>query len=165
MTRGILGLGSNLGDRWSTLDRALSTLRSVVGDLVLSPVYETAPIGGPEDQGPYLNCVVVLNWTDSAQALLDLCHRLEQDANRVRKQRWGERTLDVDVLFIDGYESDDPELTIPHPRMFDRAFVLMPLEEVAPDIVDPEWRTRLGAHATSQVAIRRVGVLLSPVKE
>lgn len=165
MTRGILGLGSNLGDRWSALDRAVGTLRSIVGDLVLSSVYETSPVGGPKDQGPYLNCVVVLNWTGSPGALLDLCHRLEQDANRVRRERWGPRTLDVDVLFIDGYVSDDPGLTVPHPRMGDRAFVLMPLEEVAPDIVDPDWRSRFGARETNEAAIRRVGVLLSPVEE
>lgn len=165
MTRGILGLGSNLGDRWGTLDQAVTTLRAVVGDLVVSSIYETAPVGGPKDQGPYLNCVVVLDWSGSPQALLDLCHRLEQDANRVREERWGARTLDVDVLVIDGYASDDPGLIVPHPRMFDRSFVLMPLEEVAPDIVDPGWRTRLGAPETAEAAIRRVGVLLSPVKE
>ena len=165
MTRGILGLGSNLGDRWSTLDHAIATLRVVVGDLVLSSVYESAPVGGPGGQGPYLNCVVVLDWSGSPGELLALCHRLEQDANRVRQERWGARTLDVDVLMIDGYASDDPELIVPHPRMFDRAFVLMPLEEVASDVVDPGWRARLGASETDESAIRRVGVLLSPVKE
>ena len=165
MTRGILGLGSNLGDRWSTLDHAVATLREVVGDLVLSSVYESAPVGGPAGQGPYLNCVVVLDWSGSPEDLLALSHRLEQDANRVRRERWGARTLDVDVLMIDGYSSDDPELIVPHPRMFDRAFVLMPLEEVASDVVDPGWRARLGASETDESAIRRVGVLLSPVKE
>ena len=164
MTRGILGLGSNLGHRWSTLDQAVTTLRTVVGDLVVSSVYETAPVGGPKDQGPYLNCVVVLDWSDSPQALLGLCHRLEEDANRVRQERWGARTLDVDVLLVDGYASDDPELVVPHPRMFDRAFVLMPLEEVAPDTVDPDWRTRLGALCLDEREIRRVGVLLSVVR-
>ncbi len=165
MTRGILGLGSNLGDRWSTLDRAVMTLRSVVGELVVSSVYESAPVGGPEGQGPYLNCVVVIDWQGSPLDLLALCHRLERDANRVRRERWGARTLDVDVLMIDGYTGTDPELIVPHPRMFDRAFVLMPLEEVAPDLVDPGWRTRLGEPATTEPAIRRVGALLSAVSE
>lgn len=165
MTRGILGLGSNLGDRWSTLEHAVSTLHSVVGDLVISSVYETAPVGGPSHQGPYLNCVVVLDWAGSPTELLALCRGLEQDANRVRNERWGARTLDVDVLVIEGYASDDPELIVPHPRMFDRAFVLMPLEEVAPDIVDPGWQTRLGASSTGETAIRCVGVLLSRVQE
>ncbi|HUY07716.1 MAG TPA: 2-amino-4-hydroxy-6-hydroxymethyldihydropteridine diphosphokinase [Acidimicrobiales bacterium] len=165
MTRGILGFGSNLGDRWETLARAMGALGSIVPDLVVSSVFESAPVGGPEAQGPYLNCVAVFSWAGTPGELLNLCHRLEQEAGRVRRERWGARTLDVDVLVIDGYSSADPELTVPHPRMFDRAFVLMPLEEVAPDAVDVGWRSRLGTIETGERAIRCVGVLLSPVKE
>ncbi len=165
MTRAILGLGSNLGDRWSTLDHAVSTLRSAVGELLLSSIYESAPVGGPSGQGPYLNCVVVFDWSGTPGELLDLCHRLEHDAHRVRKERWGARTLDVDVLVIDGFSSDDPTLSVPHPRMFDRAFVLMPLEEVAPDVVDPGWRERRRVSDSGESDVRRVGALLSPVKE
>jgi 2-amino-4-hydroxy-6-hydroxymethyldihydropteridine diphosphokinase len=97
-------------------------------------VYETAPVGGP-DQGPYLNCVVLLETDLDARALLDVAQERERAAIRRRGVRWGPRTLDVDVLWIDGQTVREPDLEVPHPRMFERAFVLVPLGDVAPDLV------------------------------
>ena len=138
-TRAFLGLGSNLGDRWAHLRRAVDQLRAGGRTPVtaVSRVYETEPVGGPDDQGPYLNLVVELAvpaGTDPYR-LLEECRRLEAAAGRVRTVRWGPRTLDVDVLWIDGVALDDPELTVPHPRWRERMFVLAPLAELAPDLV------------------------------
>lgn len=130
--RAILGLGSNLGDRAAHLRSAVGALGDEV--VAVSGVHETAPVGGPE-QGLYLNLVVVLETVRSAHDLLHLAQSLEAAADRVRVERWGPRTLDVDVLWIDGETVDTPELTVPHPRMFERAFVCVPLREVAADIV------------------------------
>ncbi len=136
MTRAFLGLGSNLGERERFLADALGTL----GDSVraVSDVYETEPVGGPGGQGPFLNLVVELDTDLEPAALLAVCRRLESAAERVREVRWGPRTLDVDVLWIDGVTLDDPELTVPHPRMRQRRFVLAPLSELAPELVDSE---------------------------
>ena len=104
----------------------------------VSRVYETSPVGGPDGQGPFLNVVVELALAPGADpyGLLEECRRLEAAAGRVRAARWGPRTLDADVLWIDGVVLDDPELTVPHPRWRDRRFVLAPLRELAPDLVD-----------------------------
>jgi 2-amino-4-hydroxy-6-hydroxymethyldihydropteridine diphosphokinase len=133
--RAFLGLGSNLGDRARHLRDAVDTLRAV--DLrAVSPVYETEPVGGPGGQGAYLNLVAELDTDRSPHDLLGVCHRLEAAAGRVRDERWGPRTLDVDVLWIDGVTMDDPDLQVPHPRMWERRFVLAPLRDLAPDLVD-----------------------------
>jgi 2-amino-4-hydroxy-6-hydroxymethyldihydropteridine diphosphokinase len=135
LRRAFLGLGSNLGDRVQNLREAVETLRAV--DLrAVSPVYETEPVGGPGGQGAYLNLVVQLETARSAHDLLGVCHRLESAAGRVRDERWGPRTLDVDVLWIDGVTVDDPDLRVPHPRMWERRFVLAPLRDLAPDLAD-----------------------------
>jgi 2-amino-4-hydroxy-6-hydroxymethyldihydropteridine diphosphokinase len=133
--RAFLGLGSNLGDRARHLLDAVETLRAV--DLwAVSPVYETEPVGGPGGQGAYLNLVAELDTERSPHDLLGVCHRLEAAAGRVRDERWGPRTLDVDVLWIDGVTVDEPDLQVPHPRMWERRFVLAPLRDLAPDLVD-----------------------------
>lgn len=131
MTRAFLGLGSNLGDRLAELRRAVAALPDVVA---VSPVYETAPVGGPE-QGAFLNLVVELDTARGPRELLDVCRRLEAEAQRVRQERWGPRTLDVDVLWVDGEIVDDPDLQVPHPRMWQRRFALAPLADLAPDLV------------------------------
>lgn len=136
--RALLALGSNLGDRRAHLAGALAEIPDLVA---VSGVYETAPVGGPDDQGAYLNLVVALDTDLSARELLDLCGRLEQAAERVREVRWGPRTLDVDVLWIDGVTVDEPDLVVPHPRMLERRFVQVPLLDVAPDLADLDWRT------------------------
>lgn len=130
--RVFLGLGSNLGDRAGLLRGAVAGLGDEV--VAVSSLYETDPVGGP-DQGSFLNLVVELRTAASARELLDRAQRLEAEAERVRTVRWGPRTLDVDVLWIDGETVDDPDLVVPHPRMFERAFVLVPLAELAPDLV------------------------------
>ena len=133
--RAFIGLGSNLGDRRVTLRQAVRALQ-VGGDVVaVSPLYETEPVGGPEDQGPYLNLVVELATSDGPRELLARCQSLEQDAHRVRTVRWGPRTLDADVLLVGDLAVHDPDLIVPHPRMWERRFVVQPLKDLAPDLV------------------------------
>lgn len=130
--RALLALGSNLGDRAAFLRRAVAAIPDVVD---VSFVYETDPVGGPEQQ-PFLNLVVALDTELSPYELLGVCRERESEAERVREVRWGPRTLDVDVLWVDGESVDDPpDLIVPHPRMFERAFVLVPLADVAPDVL------------------------------
>lgn len=131
MTRAYLGLGSNLGDRLAYLRAAVEAMPDVVA---VSKVYETAPVGGPE-QDAYLNLVVELDTELDARGLLGRCRELEEAAARVRVERWGPRTLDVDVLWHGSGPVDEPDLIVPHPRMFERAFVLVPLRDVAPDLI------------------------------
>ncbi|HEV7761796.1 MAG TPA: 2-amino-4-hydroxy-6-hydroxymethyldihydropteridine diphosphokinase [Acidimicrobiales bacterium] len=140
MTRAFLGLGSNLGDRRQHLRDAVDTLSDPdagLGFVAVSPIYETDPVGGP-DQDRYLNLVVELDTACSPRELLAICHRLESAAGRVRVEHWGPRTLDVDVLWIEGVTLDEPDLVVPHPRMWERRFVLAPLRDLAPDLVDDE---------------------------
>ena len=115
----------------------METLRAV--DLVaVSPVYETDPVGGPAGQGAFLNLVVELRTERTPRELLGVCERLESAAERVRGVRWGPRTLDVDVLWMEGITVDEPDLVVPHPRMWERRFVLAPLRDLAPDLVAPD---------------------------
>jgi 2-amino-4-hydroxy-6-hydroxymethyldihydropteridine diphosphokinase len=132
--RVFLGLGSNMGDRVRYLRDAVRTLQDV-GLVAVSPVYETDPVGGP-DQDRYLNLVVELHTDRTPHELLGVCHRLEAAADRVRVEPWGPRTLDVDILWIDGVTVDDDDLTVPHPRMRQRRFVVAPLHDLAPDLAD-----------------------------
>ncbi len=134
MTRAFLGLGSNLGDRAAFLRAAVGALPDRVA---VSPVYETEPIGRP-DQGAYLNLVVELDTSLGPRELLEQCHALEQEAGRAREVRWGPRTLDVDVLWVEGHTIDEPDLEVPHPRLWERRFVLAPLADLAPDLVAAE---------------------------
>jgi len=134
--RAFLGFGSNLGDRHDLLAAAVDDLP---GKYAVSGLYETAPVGGPV-QGSYLNLVVEIHTYLSPHDLLDACQDLEQSAGRVRMERWGPRTLDVDVLLYGQLELEDPDLTIPHPRMYERAFVLYPLAELAPELLPDDWK-------------------------
>lgn len=146
--RAFIGLGSNLGDRWGHLRKAVDQLRagSAMPVTAVSSVYETAPVGGPEGQGPYFNVVVELAVplaVDPYRLLVE-CRRLEAAAGRVRAARWGPRTLDADVLWIDGCTVATDDLTVPHPRWRERRFVQAPMAELAPDLVSPEDVTRAG---------------------
>lgn len=137
--RVFLSLGSNLGDRRHLLAEAVESLGSAVASV--SPVYETDPVGGPE-QDRFLNIVVQLLTASDPRELLAICHRLESAAGRVRQERWGPRTLDVDIIWIDGETVDEPDLQVPHPRMWDRRFVLRPLADLAPELVPPDVLAR-----------------------
>jgi 2-amino-4-hydroxy-6-hydroxymethyldihydropteridine diphosphokinase len=147
--RVFLGLGSNVGDRWRFLRDAVASLPDLVA---VSPVYETDPVGGPAGQAPYLNLVAELSTSLPPRQLLGICHRLETAADRVRHERWGPRTLDIDILLIDGVELDDPDLQVPHPRMRERRFVLEPLRDLAPELVTEDLE-RLGR------GVRRAGTI------
>lgn len=141
--RAFLGLGSNLGDRRGFLRDAIASLGPMVQQV--SPVYETDPVGGPE-QDRYLNVVVEVATDLEPRALLAVCHRLESGAGRVRDERWGPRTLDVDILIVDGVTVDESDLQIPHPRWRERRFVLRPLADIAPDLVDPDDLDQADGH-------------------
>ncbi len=140
MTRAVLSLGANLGDRAGALRGAIEAL--VPDGLVArSTLYETPP-WGPVEQPPYLNAVVVVRGDRDAAGWLARAHELEQAAGRTREVRWGARTLDVDVVAVTGDDgrpvvSDDPALTLPHPRAHERAFVLVPWLSLDPAAVLP----------------------------
>ena len=153
-----VGLGSNLGDREAHLREALRALRALDASLAVSSVYETAPVGGPP-QGPYLNCVVRLETVLEPQELLAFAHRLEDEAGRVRTVKHGPRTLDVDLLLAEGVSLHTPELTLPHPRMYERGFVLAPLEDLDPALVPPDWRDRIPGSETLAEDVRRLGTI------
>ncbi|MGA0366240.1 MAG: 2-amino-4-hydroxy-6-hydroxymethyldihydropteridine diphosphokinase [Ilumatobacteraceae bacterium] len=139
--RAIVALGSNLGRREAHLRFAVGRLgESVVAQ---SQVFETDPVGGPDDQGAYLNMVVVLETELDPYALLRWLHRIEADAGRERVVHWGPRTLDLDLLFFDDVVITGGNLAVPHPRYAERRFVLAPLSEVAPDKCPENWERDL----------------------
>jgi len=134
--RAVLSLGSNLGNRLETLQGAIDALEDTPGVRVkaVSPVYETEPWGVAADSQPsYFNAVVVLKTTLPPSSLLERAHAVEEAFNRVRDERWGPRTLDVDIVAYAEVVSDDPVLTLPHPRAHERAFVLVPWHDVEPE--------------------------------
>lgn len=151
--RAFLALGSNLGDRVAHLREAVTALPDV--DAV-SAVYETPPVSEVA-QDAYLNMVVRLDTTLDARALLEECRTREAAAERVRVVHWGPRTLDVDVLWVDGETVDDPpDLLVPHPRMYERSFVLVPLADVGPDLL-PDGYDVEGVAKTDEIV--RLGSL------
>jgi 2-amino-4-hydroxy-6-hydroxymethyldihydropteridine diphosphokinase len=121
-----VGLGANLGDRRTALRRAVASLGGLGERVAVSPLYETAPVGGPP-QPHYLNAVVVLETGLGPRALLDRLLGLEREAGRIRRGRWGPRRLDLDLLLFADREIEEPGLRVPHPRMAERRFVLEPL--------------------------------------
>ena len=135
-----LALGSNMGDRLATLQRAVDLLdaRSGIDVVRSSRVYETEPVGPP--QPPYLNAVIEVRTDLEPRELLKECLAVEAELGRVRAERWGPRTIDVDVLTYDEREVAEPDLQIPHPRMHERAFVLIPLSDLAADPMLPGGR-------------------------
>jgi 2-amino-4-hydroxy-6-hydroxymethyldihydropteridine diphosphokinase len=147
--RAFLGMGSNVGDRQRHLVDAIESLSGVVA---VSPVYETDPVGGPS-QDPFLNLVVELTTSLSPRQLLGVAHRLESAAGRVRTEHWGPRTLDVDVLLVGDLTVDEADLVVPHPRMWQRRFVLAPLADLAPELVP------LNALARAEGRVSMIGPL------
>jgi len=138
-TRCLIAIGSNLGDRLENVRAGLSALSShdeVTVDAV-SSLYETAPVGGPDNQGPYLNGAFAATTTLGAAELLALLHRIEASRERERTVHWGPRTLDLDLLVHGDLVSDDEALQVPHPRQHQRRFVLVPVCDVAADLVHP----------------------------
>jgi 3-oxoacyl-[acyl-carrier protein] reductase len=140
MVRAYVALGSNLGDRAGFLGRALQALREHPDITVLqvSSVIETEPVGGPPGQGPYLNAVAEIDTTLDAEELLRFLLETEDTLGRVRVERFGPRTIDLDLLLYGALIREGTDLTLPHPRMHEREFVLQPLAEIAPHLVHPE---------------------------
>ncbi|HWH05752.1 MAG TPA: 2-amino-4-hydroxy-6-hydroxymethyldihydropteridine diphosphokinase, partial [Gaiellaceae bacterium] len=135
-----LGLGSNLGDRHAHLDAARAALEQRgIRVRRVSRRYETEPVGGPSDQPWFLNEVLEIDTDVDPEALLRVCLDVEASIGRVREdaERWGPRTIDIDVLVYGSVRHDSPTLTVPHPRIAARAFVLAPLVELAPDLEVP----------------------------
>ena len=145
----VLSLGSNVGDRHAHLRAGLEVIASRLAVTAVSPFYETAPVGGVA-QADFLNCIALVD-TDDPELALAAAHAAEEARGRLRSTRWGPRSLDVDVIDVDGQERDDPRLTLPHPRAHERAFVLRPWLDVDPDAVvvgrGPAWLllARVGA--------------------
>ena len=156
-TRCLIALGSNLGDRKENLRAGIAGICDAAGiDIVaVSPLYETAPVGGPDDQGPYFNAALAADTTLGAAELLTLLHRIEAGQERQRVVHWGPRTLDLDLLVFGDLVSDaaaDPEthtetdtgtgtgaLRVPHPRMHERRFVMVPVCDIASEVVHPSF--------------------------
>jgi 2-amino-4-hydroxy-6-hydroxymethyldihydropteridine diphosphokinase len=155
----VLSIGSNLGDRLAHLQTAVDTMRPWLS--AVSPIYETAP-WGPIEQDDYLNAVLVVTDADAtAKDWLARAQAAEQAAGRTRDVRWGPRTLDVDVIVVDDVTSDDPAITLPHPRAAERAFVLVPWLAVDSDAMLAGWPVRSiverldaqGVHARPDLAV------------
>ena len=158
-THALIGLGSNLGDREAILDSAIASLSATPGIdvLAVSSYLETEPVGGPDGQGSYFNAAVSVATTLAPGSLHDHLRRIERGAGRVRLVRWGERVLDLDILLFGLTILDSPNLTIPHPRMAVRRFVVAPSAEIAPNMIEP--RTRLSLSALLANLDRRPSVL------
>ena len=155
MTRVFLGLGSNLGDRLDNLRRALRLLEDRgVRVLRSSRVYETDPVGGPP-QPDYLNAVVEVETGGTARELLTNCLETERALGRIRKERWGPRLIDIDVLTFGTQEIEEPDLRVPHPRMHERGFVLIPLLELD---ADPALPGRRKAHSLRLGTLSLAGI-------
>ncbi|MFC8915453.1 2-amino-4-hydroxy-6-hydroxymethyldihydropteridine diphosphokinase [Streptomyces sp. WAC05374] len=156
--RAVISLGSNLGNRLETLQGAIDALEDTPGVRVkaVSPVYETEPWGvEPGSQPSYFNAVVLLKTTLPPASLLERAHAVEEAFHRVRDERWGARTIDVDIVAYADVVSDDPVLTLPHPRAHQRAFVLAPWHDVEPEAQLPG----VGAIADLLGGVGRDGVL------
>jgi 2-amino-4-hydroxy-6-hydroxymethyldihydropteridine diphosphokinase len=138
-----IALGSNLSDRLEHLQAGAQLLEVHQGIRITgkSRIFETEPVGGPDNQGAYLNAVVRLESRFTARHLLDVLLETELQRGRVRSERWGPRTLDLDLLIHGLEQIDEPGLIVPHPRLYERAFVLEPLGDLAPDLDVPGLRT------------------------
>ncbi|MFF4962965.1 2-amino-4-hydroxy-6-hydroxymethyldihydropteridine diphosphokinase [Streptomyces sp. NPDC001222] len=162
--RAVISIGSNLGNRLENLQGAIDALEDTPGVRVkaVSPVYETEPWGvAPGSQPTYFNAVVVVKTTLPPSSLLERAHAVEEAFHRVRDERWGARTLDVDIISYAEVVSGDPVLTLPHPRAHERAFVLAPWYDLDPAAQLPSR----GPVADLLAAVTREGVLLRPDQE
>ncbi len=150
-----LGVGSNLGDRLAHLQGAVDLLAAEAGIEVIgcSRVWETDPVGGPP-QPDFLNAVVRVDTSLAPVALLEACLRVEAALGRVRDERWGPRTIDIDVLLVDTIVCDEPELILPHPRITERAFVILPLLELDPSITLPDGTALVSVSTVGEAGAR-----------
>lgn len=157
MARALVGLGSNLGDRLASLRSAAGALRATAGiePLAASSVWLSPPMG-PVAQGEFLNAVVLIETELTPRALLARLLEIEAAHGRERRARWGPRTVDLDLLWLSGVTIDEPGLTVPHPGLATRAFVLRPAAELAPDLTLPDGRTLAAAAEESDDACVRV---------
>jgi 2-amino-4-hydroxy-6-hydroxymethyldihydropteridine diphosphokinase len=137
--RAVIGLGSNSGDRLDNLQGAVDALLNSpeIHAVAVSPVYETEPVGGPAGQERYLNAVLVVDTTLSARSLIERAQAVEEAFGRERHERWGPRTLDVDLLVLGDTVVDEGDVVVPHPRAHERAFVLAPWHDVDPEATIP----------------------------
>lgn len=137
--RAYIGIGSNLNEPIRQARQAFEALGDILssGCVARSPLYRSAPVGGPPDQPDYINAVAALDTGLTPGQLLAVLRAMELAQGRVRAVRWGPRTLDLDLLLYDQLVIDEPRLTLPHPRLHQRAFVLYPLYDIAPDLAIP----------------------------
>jgi len=165
VTRAYLGLGSNLGDRFEALRQAIRELADTPGITVrdISSCYETAPVG-PVGQGDFLNAAVSIDTALSPEELLDACKAIETRMGRQARERWGPREIDIDLLLHGGATLSGDHLAVPHPEMARRAFVLVPLLQIAPDLTLPDGRPLRAvlANLGDPSGIRKLGGSLSP---
>jgi 2-amino-4-hydroxy-6-hydroxymethyldihydropteridine diphosphokinase len=169
MVEALLGVGGNLGDVQATLDQAVAVFCDGhdVRLVARSSDYRTAP-WGVTNQPPFINLALVVDTRLTPRALLDRALRVEAmfGRDRAKEQRWGPRSLDIDIIAFDGLEMDEPGLTLPHPRLFERAFVLAPLAEIAPDrrikrIAIKDALTRLDASGVEKLPPRHAPLEIS----
>ncbi|MEQ9638496.1 MAG: 2-amino-4-hydroxy-6-hydroxymethyldihydropteridine diphosphokinase [Alphaproteobacteria bacterium] len=139
MTRCLIAMGSNLGDRLAHLTGAVAAIADdpAMQVLAVSALYETAPVGGPGGQDAFLNTALLAETEAGPSAVLSMLQRIEQDHARERSVHWGPRTLDLDLLTYGGTLSDEADLELPHPRMHERRFVMVPVCDLAPEMVHP----------------------------
>lgn len=152
----VIALGANLGDPLATLREAVTAIGGLGTISAVSSVYDTDPIGGPEQPG-YCNAVLLLETDLDPEALLSALQGIEADHGRTREVRWGARTLDLDIIDVDGLVSDAPRLVLPHPRAHERGFVLLPWQEIEPEaVVVGVGRVRDLVPAVSGQGVRRL---------
>jgi 2-amino-4-hydroxy-6-hydroxymethyldihydropteridine diphosphokinase len=159
MTAAWLALGGNVGDSRAILDRAVALLcdDDQVRLAARSADYRTPP-WGVEDQAPFINLCIAVDTTLAPQELLERAQEVERalGRNRSREQRWGPRTADIDIIAYDDLKLDDGALTLPHPRLLERAFVLVPLAEIAPDLLIGDVRVRDAAAKLDPAGIEKL---------
>jgi 2-amino-4-hydroxy-6-hydroxymethyldihydropteridine diphosphokinase len=157
METAYLGLGSNMGDRQAHLEAGVAAIGRLEGNGVLqrSPLYESEP-WGPVEQPNYLNMVIEISTALPPEELLRLCKEIEKQQGRVPGERWGPRPLDIDILLYEDWRIHTESLAVPHPRMWERAFVLRPLADIAPGLRGPDGRSII--ELLEQESIRSQGV-------
>lgn len=156
MIKAYLGLGSNIGDREQQLKQAIQILNQYENIDVtdISSIYETDPVGYT-DQPKFLNLCIEIETTLTARQLLTCCLDTEQELHRVRKIRWGPRTLDIDILLYGNNIIEENDLVVPHPRMVERAFVLIPLNDIASKQIEPRSNKTIGSIVTEDNTVKK----------